>query len=209
MTSEIEPVKRVRKPAVKKDTVKKPVTKKVIAKKPIVKKVIPEYVPVDTDYENPWYYKGKVFNSTSINDAHGFIYMIEELSTGKIYIGQKQLWTKKIRMINKKRKKVKAESDWKNYYSSSNYINDKVALNGISDFKRYILVLCCSPGSLNYTELKFQVDLRVLEQQDKFLNGYIGGRISHTHFKAINVDCLDKDLIELLYKLYKKPMFPF
>lgn len=199
MTSEIEPVKRVRKPAVKKDTVKKPVTKKVIAKKPIVKKVIPEYVPVDTDYENPWYYKGQVFNSTSINDAHGFIYMIEEISTGKIYIGQKQLWTKKIRMINKKRKKVKAESDWKNYYSSSNYINDKVALNGTSDFKRYIVTLVSGDGIMNYIELRFQMDLKVLENEHKYINGYVGGRISRSHIGEHKILDQDNEIIKYIF----------
>ena len=67
-------------------------------------------------YDNMWMYKNEPFLSININEAHGFIYAIEELSTGKIYVGQKVFWTKKIKTVNKKKKKIKVESDWKKYY---------------------------------------------------------------------------------------------
>ena len=93
---------------------------------------------------------------------------------------------------------IKAESDWKNYYSSSGYINEKVELNGHSDFKRYILALIGSDGMMNYIEMKLQMDLRTLEN-DKFINGYIGGRISSSHIKLENLIDYDKDMIDKLY----------
>lgn len=146
-------------------------------------------------YDNPWIYKGEIFDSEHINNAHGFIYVIEEISTGRIYIGQKQLWTKKIRTINKKKKKVKCESDWKKYYSSSNYINEKVAEQGVSDFKRYILLLCASDGMLNYMELKLQMMACVLENESSFINGYVGGRISRSHISREKLLDVDFDLL--------------
>lgn len=147
------------------------------------------------DYDNPWLYKNKVFTSEDINNVHGFIYLIKEKSTGRMYIGQKHFWTKKIRMVNKKKKKIKCESDWKKYYSSSNYIMEKVATEGIDDFERYILMMVQSSGMLNYAELLLQVDFRVLENPEKFINGYIGGRISTSHIKMENIVDRDEQMI--------------
>lgn len=160
----------------------------------------------DPTYENPWMFKGKVFQSEDINNAHGMVYLIEEISTGKVYIGQKQLWTKKTKTINKKKKKIKVDSDWKDYWSSSSYIKEKVEREGHSDFKRYVLLLCISTGQLNYMEMKLQMDMRVLEQSHLFLNGFIGGRISTSHIK--NDQIMDGDY-ELLNTLYSKTYFGF
>lgn len=158
------------------------------------------------DYENPWMYKGEVFTSEHINDTHGFIYLIKEKSTGRMYIGQKHFWTKKVKTINKKKKKVKVESDWKKYYSSSNYINEKVGAEGVEDFERYILMMVQSDGYLNYYEMKLQVDLRVLEFPEKYINGYIGGRISSMHIKKQFE--IDQDL-DMLNTLYENTYFGF
>lgn len=162
--------------------------------------------------ENPWYYKGEIFKSELLytdefkDNIHGFIYIIEEISTGKIYIGQKHLWTTKVTSINKKKKKQKVESDWKNYYGSSGYINDKIEKEGTFDFKRYIIALCISDGNLNYIEAKIQFDLRVLEYQDKYINGYIGGRMAASHTKYNQL--LDADYIKI-DELYKQTYFGF
>lgn len=189
----------------RKTTAKTTAVKKVATKKP-VKQPMPVYEIVDTDYENPWYYKGEIFNSTDIKNAHGMIYLIEEISTGRLYIGQKQLWTKKPRMVNKKKKMIKAESDWKKYYSSSNYIMEKVEKEGWSDFKRSVLVLCSSAGQMNYVELKLQIDLRMLEDASKYINGFVGGKIHASHIKFDKI--LDADY-ELLNTLYSKSYFGF
>lgn len=150
--------------------------------------------------DNPWYFKNEIFTSEQLNASmHGFIYIIKEVSSGKVYIGQKHLWTNKIKTVNGKRRKTKVESDWKDYYSSSQYINQKVESSGNSDFKRYILMFCPSDGSLNYEEMKLQMDLRVLES-DLYLNGYIGGRISSSHIKSRQLLDYDSDMINTLYQ---------
>lgn len=154
---------------------------------------------MDDLYENPWMFKGEVLTSEKIKNAHGMIYLIEEISTGRLYIGQKKLWTKKIKTINKKKKRVKVESDWRNYYSSSNYINEKVAATGTSDFNRFVLMLVGSDGMLNYAEMKLQMDTRVLEFPNLFINGYIGGRISTTHYKQPMIFEQDEVMINRLY----------
>lgn len=146
-----------------------------------------------------WYYKEKEFTSEMIGKALGFIYIIEEISTGRVYFGQKLFWTKKIRTINKKKKKVKCESDWKKYYSSSSYINDKVKNYGDEDIKRSILILTESAGMMNYYEMQLQMDFRVLES-DFYINGFIGGRISNSHINFNKFTEKDLNHINTLYK---------
>lgn len=152
------------------------------------------------EYTNKWIYKNKVFESEDINGAHGFIYLIKEKSSGRYYIGQKHFWTRKVRSINKKKKKVKVESDWKHYYSSSNYINENVK-NETQEYERMILALVDSDGMLNYIEAKLQMDLRVIEHSDIFINGYIGGRMSTNHYNIDKLIDVDLNLINMLYTL--------
>jgi hypothetical protein len=70
----------------------------------------------DIDYENPWFYNGKPFTSTDIGEYFGFVYLITNKSNGRRYIGRKYLW--QFRTPKGKKRKVKSESDWKNYYGS-------------------------------------------------------------------------------------------
>lgn len=151
---------------------------------------------IKKEYKNKWIFKNNFFESDHINNIHGFIYVIQEKSSGKYYIGQKHFWTKRIKTVNGKKKKVKVESDWKHYYSSSNYINEKVSNEGTDDFIRYIVALVKSDGMLNYLEMKWQVDASVLENEDKFINGYIGGRISRSHISLDKVEFIDYDFLK-------------
>lgn len=146
-----------------------------------------------------WLYKSKKFTSEDIGKAFGFIYIMTDTSTGKMYIGQKQFWSKKTKQVNKKKKKVTVESDWKKYYSSSKYLQSVE-----SDLiKREILYLCCSKGQMNYLETQLQMDLRVLENQDIWLNGILNLRTHHTHLKLDQLIDKDVDKLEELYKNYK------
>jgi len=63
------------------------------------------------DYENPWIYNGKAFESSDIGDHFGFVYCIACNETKREYIGRKYFW--KFRTPKGKKRKVKSESDWK------------------------------------------------------------------------------------------------
>ena len=68
-----------------------------------------------------WTYNDEPFEKTP-EDYQGFVYEITELATGKKYIGKKNFWKPKILPITKsrkRRKRLRVESDWKKYYSSS------------------------------------------------------------------------------------------
>ena len=104
------------------------------------------------DYENPWYYKGSAFTSDDINDLFGFVYRITNLRTGKQYIGRKYFWQKRKPKGGKRR--VTSESNWKQYYGSSDELKRDIRRDGKDSFRREILSLHTTLGRTNYEETK-------------------------------------------------------
>lgn len=133
-------------------------------------------------YENPWTYRGEVFDDAEGWDS--FVYLITNTANGKSYIGKKTLVTRKTKTDNKtgKKKKTKAESTWRNYYGSSMALMADVEVYGKAAFRREILHLCNNRGSANYLEAKEQFVRGVLES-DTFYNDWISCKISRSHVK--------------------------
>jgi len=130
-----------------------------------------------------WSYEGNPFEHAP-DDSYGFVYEIEEVSTGKRYIGKKFFWKKKILPVTKSRKRRKhtlVESDWKTYYGSSELLKEQVA-SGKSLYNRVILRLCRSKGECSYYEAKLQFENDVLLRDD-YYNEFIGCKIHSKHVK--------------------------
>ena len=104
------------------------------------------------EYTNPWIYKGGIFNSDDIGDNYGFVYRITNTSNSKSYIGRKYFVQKRKPKGGKRR--VTSESNWKQYYGSSDELKSDVKLLGRESFKRDILSLHESLGKVNYEETK-------------------------------------------------------
>ena len=135
-------------------------------------------------YENPWLYNDKVFESEDINDYFGFCYLLTDLENGKQYIGRKYFYS--IRKKKGIRKKVRSESDWKSYYSSSKKVQQIVKESGSNRFKREILSLYIKKGQVNYNETKLLFQHNVLEARDG--NGeklYYNDNIMNRYFSTI------------------------
>jgi len=103
-------------------------------------------------YENPWIYSGEVFESDHIQDYFGFVYHIHCNKTGRSYIGRKYFWS--FRTPKGKSRKVKGESDWKNYYGSCPELKTDVKLWGKASCNRTILSLHRTKGQCNYEETR-------------------------------------------------------
>lgn len=158
-----------------------------------------------------WYFKGKEFTSEDIKTAESFVYVITELSTGKKYIGQKSFIAKKYKQTKGVKKALRGESDWQTYYSSSDYINKQVADGNKDNYKREILFICglrkvtksatsVTKGITNYLEALLQMDLRVLENRDKFMNGIINLRTNHVQVNLDKILDYDYNKLNSLYK---------
>ena len=125
-------------------------------------------------------------------DCVGFVYIIVNKSTGRMYIGKKlakftKTTYKTIMQKNgvKKKKKIrsKIDSDWRTYWSSSDDVKKDVELLGEEQFTREILMFCLTKGTCSYFEAKYQMLNEVLEYPDKWYNGQIQCRVHRSHIK--------------------------
>lgn len=128
---------------------------------------------MECDYNNPWIFEGTVFTSEMINGHFGFVYMITNLMDAKKYIGRKYFYN--IRKQKGKTKRVRKESNWKDYYGSSDLLSDDVETFGKENFRRIILSLHKTRGDVNYSEVKEQFCNNVLEDST-FYNHNINGK---------------------------------
>jgi hypothetical protein len=107
---------------------------------------------IDIDYDNPWIYNGNPFTSADINDYYGFVYLIENKQNGRKYIGRKYLW--QFRTPKGKKRKVKSESNWKEYYGSCPELKEDIIKFGRENFSRTILSLHKTKGKTNFEETR-------------------------------------------------------
>jgi len=137
-----------------------------------------------------WVYKGKKYEMPEDydhKDVYGFVYMITNRATGRMYIGKKFFWSKKtlpITKTRKRRKRLLVESDWKNYYGSNVHLKEEVDTQGHEMFHREILHLCKTKGECAYLEAKEQFARDVLIN-DKYYNGIINCRIGGNAVKNL------------------------
>jgi hypothetical protein len=134
-----------------------------------------------------WLYNGKEFTSEMIGDHVGFVYIITDLSNNKKYIGKKLFQSKRrlSPLKGKTRRRIKiTESDWMDYYGSSEEVKMLVEEKGPENFKREILHLCNAKGEMGYLEAKEQFDRNVL-LDDSYYNGIIQCKIHRSHVKSL------------------------
>ncbi len=103
-------------------------------------------------YTNPWTYNGKIFESSDIQDYFGFVYLIQNNINGRRYIGRKYFFS--FRTPKGKKRKVKSESDWKNYYGSCPELKEDIEKFGRENFSRSIISLHKTKGKTNYEETR-------------------------------------------------------
>jgi len=129
-----------------------------------------------------WLYQGKEIDEDQINGYIGFVYLITNHTNNRCYIGKKLFKSTRTKVIKGKRKKVRKDSDWRDYYGSNAALKEDVASLGPENFTREILHLCKSKGTANYLEMKEQIDRRVLESEDWY-NDWIMVKVHRSHIK--------------------------
>ena len=130
-----------------------------------------------------WKYKGKEIKQIP-DDEVGFVYQITNMTNGRMYIGKKLARFKRSRPPLKGRKnkrRYKVDSDWIDYYGSSDELTADVLKLGKDKFQREILYYCHSKAELSYIEAREQFARKVLESDD-YYNGHIRVRV---HGKGI------------------------
>jgi hypothetical protein len=138
---------------------------------------------------NNWLYQNKVIEKIEDfpSNTFGFIYKIENIETGKFYIGKKQLMSNTNVKLGKKelaalpiqrgkkptKKLVTKESNWKEYWGSNKFLLDDIKDLGYDKFQRKILIVCPNKKLLTYWELAIQCKYDVL-QMDCYNDNLLG-----------------------------------
>jgi len=138
---------------------------------------------------NNWIYKGQDYIEPSKENV-GFCYLITCLINNKKYYGKKLFWKHivkpPLKNTTKKRKSI-VQSDWLNYFGSSEALKNDIELYGYENFKREIIYLCESKSEMSYYEAKLQFDNDVLFRDD-FYNGIINLRVKRCKTLKKRVD---------------------
>ncbi|MDC1020766.1 hypothetical protein OAR23_01940 [bacterium] len=125
-----------------------------------------------------WTYKGKKIDELP-EDCEAFVYLITNITDNRKYVGKKLAKFKTTKPPLKGRKNKRRgtkESDWREYWGSSDNLLRDVEELGQKKFTREILYYCKSRGLASYLEAKEQFDRRVLET-DEYYNGIINVRV--------------------------------
>jgi hypothetical protein len=116
----------------------------------------------------------------------GYVYLIENLITGKKYIGRKYFTAAGYRQIKGKRKKIRKESDWKSYFGSNETLKAEVAELGEHNFRRTILHLCKSKSECSYLET-FEIFSRHALLNELYYNDWVSAKIRRAHLKNLQI----------------------
>jgi Putative endonuclease segE, GIY-YIG domain len=130
-----------------------------------------------------WLYEGQEFLEIP-DKAYGFVYIIHNLVSGKRYIGRKFFTKAGYKTVAGKRKKIRLESDWRDYYGSSPALARAIEAEGRENFQREIVRICYNRSECSYYESKmiFENDAIL---SDSFYNDWISCKISSRHVNAI------------------------
>lgn len=139
-------------------------------------------------YENPWKYNDEDVLEPPEN-VIGFVYCIENLITGRLYIGKKKMYNTKtslktvtLKNGTKKKKKIKTEisSDWQSYYGSNTELQEDVKTHGSENFRRNILKLCYTLGEMSYWET-YEIFVRHAVPSPDYYNAWVSVRVRSNH----------------------------
>ena len=114
----------------------------------------------------------------------GFVYLITHVASGRAYVGKKLLVSRRTKPPlkgHKRKRRSVVESDWRDYWGSSNELLADVERYGEAAFTRQILHLCDSRGMLSYMEMKEQLARDVLLDPEGYYNAFVGGKIHRSH----------------------------
>lgn len=109
-----------------------------------------------------------------IRQPFAYIYLITNLIDNRIYVGKKQINFTKKKKLSKKAKqlpenkgkrvtKIITDGGYDKYWGSSAELKADIAKHGLENFKKEILQEVYSKSEATYFELKWQIQLKVLE----------------------------------------------
>lgn len=129
-----------------------------------------------------WYYGGVPFEEDGTH--FGYVYLIENLTNGRKYIGRKYFSKAGYKQVNGKRKKIRKTSDWEAYWGSNDTLKAEVAELGEHNFRRTILHLCNSKSECAYWET-FEIFSRHALLDSVYYNDWCSCKVRRAHLKSL------------------------
>ena len=155
-------------------------TKKAVKKRVREKKVDPLN---DLTLPTPW--EGMLLDPRfPLEDYAGFVYLITNLTNGRMYVGKKVLWRhSRVKVAGRQNRKRKVSpSDWTHYKGSCEELKEDIKNLGLSSFRFQIIWLCKTRRDMTYKELEEQVKRDVLHArlpngEYAYYNGLISAKV--------------------------------
>jgi hypothetical protein len=133
---------------------------------------------------NSWIYNNTIFTIDENDSLYGFVYCITNLLNNKKYIGRKYLTRAKTKQVKGKKKKIRVDSNWQNYWGSNKILLEDIEKYGKDNFKREIIHLCKSRGECSYMESK-EIFMRDALLKDDYYNQWCSCKIQRNHLKTL------------------------
>lgn len=144
-----------------------------------IKKEKPLTDMIRNDQPEQWLWNGQPIEQIP-DQYEAFVYLFTNKITGKQYIGFKTAVSSKIYTVKGKRKRIKVESNWKTYYSSSQDVLRDVAKYGKGNFVREIIMMTSTKSVGKYYEAWYQFNRNVLtSDHQRYYNGIVNLRVNH------------------------------
>lgn len=131
-----------------------------------------------------WIHNNEEF--TDPQDYWGFVYEIENTITGRKYIGKKFFTKSKTKQKNGKKKRLRVDSGWIDYWGSSSSLLSDIEQTGKEFFKRTILYLCRTKAECSYFE-SYEIFTRQALIDPLYYNDWVSCRIRKAHLTKLQL----------------------
>lgn len=125
-------------------------------------------------------YTSEEVKPEDIEGYFGFVYLITHIRSGRRYVGKKFFTKAKTKMVNGKKKKLRVDSGWMDYWSSSETLKEEVKQNGEDHYIREILHLCKSRSECSYWET-YEIFSRHALLSEGYYNEWVSCKIRKAH----------------------------
>ena len=132
-----------------------------------------------------WHYNQTELQTVP-DQAIGFVYLITNKSNGKKYIGKKLFYSTKTIQKNLKKKKIKVESNWKEYNGSNKSLLLDIE-NENPPLEKTVLKICYSKSECSYYEALEQFQSNCILSPD-YYNDWISVKITRKHMLKYQIN---------------------
>lgn len=127
-----------------------------------------------------WIHNDREVQPEDVEGYFGFVYLIVHKASGRKYVGKKFFTKAKTKTIKGKKKKLRVDSGWMDYWSSSTTLQEEVKQNGEDQYERYILHLCKSRSECSYWET-YEIFSRHALLTTDYYNEWVSCKIRKAH----------------------------